>query len=395
MVEEQVCPLPQELNRGELELEVISDADRFNSIGVEWDELVDRAGIDHVFLSHTWLRTWWEVFGNGNQLHVITVRSDGQLIAAAPMMITRSPMFGMKVRRIESLYNHHTPRFDLIVADRSDEVYRLMWKEISNPKLNCGVIVFAQVPDTSPTLAEMEALARAEDWLIGHWDAPPSPFVKLDCSYDEYLLTLKDGYRYNLSKRHERLSKLGPVDKEVITASVAVRDAMQDGFRIEAAAWKGEEGTAMNSDPNVAEFYSRFAERAADLGWLSLTFLRMHGKRIAFDYIVRRNRTVCCMKTGYDPEYHSYSPGHLLLNLILEEACSEGIAEYDFLGADDEWKFDWTKETRGHRWLFLFQDGFRARVLHYLKFSVAPKLKSRHEVLRLRDMIHGLQGAFK
>ena len=67
----------------DLQVEVIRDADRFNSLAPEWDGLVDEWGVDRLFLSHTWFRTWWEAFGLGKQLYIVTVRSAGRLVAAA------------------------------------------------------------------------------------------------------------------------------------------------------------------------------------------------------------------------------------------------------------------------------------------------------------------------
>jgi CelD/BcsL family acetyltransferase involved in cellulose biosynthesis len=81
------------------------------------------------------------------------------------------------------------------------------------------------------------------------------------------------------------------------------------------------------------------------------------------------------VKIGYDPQYHAYSPGNMLLNLILQDACARGMEEYDLLGDDDDWKYEWTKETRRHRWLFLFRSRLRARLLYRLKFGVVPPLK--------------------
>ena len=168
---------------------------------------------------------------------------------------------------------------------------------------------------------------------------------------------------------------MGPVEVEVIAGRAAVREAMQDGLRIEAAAWKGNSGTAIASDPSVAEFYTRFAEREADLGRLRMTFLRVGNKRISFNYLLVARKTYYGVKIGYDPEYHSCSPGNALLNLILQDACARGANEYDFLGVDDTWKYDWTKDARRHLWLFLFKNQLGPRILHYVKFHVIPNVR--------------------
>jgi CelD/BcsL family acetyltransferase involved in cellulose biosynthesis len=280
------------------------------------------------------------------------------------------------VDAIASIYNPHTPRFDFIFAEgwNRDLIYKLIWRELSAG--NCDVLVLQQIPQSSPTLTSIERLARSDEWFTGLWTVRPSPYIPLGCTYTEMLGRLKGSYRYNLRKRYERLGKIGPIDVEVITDKAAVAEAMKDGLRIEAAAWKGDEGTAILSDPDVTAFYMRLAEREAELGHLRLSFLRVGGKRIAFSYILEKQKTLYGVKIGYDPEFHAYSPGNTLLNLILQQACEKGFDEYDFLGVDDGWKFDWTKETRPHQWLFIFPNRLRPRFLHCLKFSVGPKVKS-------------------
>jgi len=375
VVEGQVLTHSRELRQGALSLEVIRDVDRFNAIGSDWDRLVAESGVDPLFLSHAWFRTWWESFGEGNELHVVTIWSGGRLVAAAPMMRSRTDIYGFKVRTLHAIYNPHTPRFDFIIGNNEDpRLYEAIWNELIAEN-GCEAIILAQIPEGSLTTAILEKLAKRNDWMTGQWKAPASPFIKLGCDYETFFNTLGSGCRFNLTKRYARLTKNGPVDVEVVTEARAVDDAMRDGLRIEAAAWKGEKGTAMLSDPAVAEFYTKLARRQADLGQLRLTFLRVAGKRIAFNYLLQSRRKLYAVKIGYDPQYHAFSPGNMLLNLIIKDACECGIEEYDLLGGDDSWKFQWTSHKREHRWLFLFRNRLKSRALHCLKFGIVPALK--------------------
>lgn len=387
VVEEQVLTHTQEVAEENLQIEAITDLGRFNAIAGDWDRLVGRSGVERLFLSHAWLSTWWEAFVADKELQILLLRSADELVGAVPMMRTRDRFYGLKIDSFQSLYNPHTPRCDFITAPGwADSVYRTVWSYLCR-QTECEMIALRQVPDKSPTIPTIERLARVDGWLSGQWIAPPSPYIPLSCTYDEVLKRLKGGYRYNLRKRYERLGKLGPVDVEVITEKERVREAMRDGLRIEAAAWKGERGTAIVSDPAVTEFYIRLAERQAAIKQLRLSFLRVAGKRISFSYILCSDNKLYGVKIGYDPEFHTYSPGNMLLNLILQDACARGVGEYDFLGVDDEWKKDWTESTRGHRWLFLFRNGIKPRLLRYLKFSLMPKIKP--QVVRLCTSLRG------
>jgi CelD/BcsL family acetyltransferase involved in cellulose biosynthesis len=377
VVEEQVLTHSQKLAAAgcPYQIEVIRDSDRFNSISAEWDRLVDDWGVDRVFLSHTWFRTWWEAFGKNNELFIVTVRSSGRLVAAAPMMRTSASVYGFKAKALHAIYNPHTPRFDFIVGDRQDQrLYQAIWSAFLEHS-DCDMIALAQVPMESETIQSMEKLAKHDRWLTGQWTAPAAPYIRLGCDYATFFQSLRSSSRFTLTKRHARLNKVEPVEVEVVADAGHVEEAMRDGLRIEAAGWKGRQGTAMLSDPIVAEFYTRLAHREAELGQLRLTFLRAGGRRISFNYLLEKKNKLYAVKIGYDPQYHAYSPGNMLLNLILKDACDRGIYEYDLLGGADEWKFEWTKESREHRWLFLFRNRLRSRALHHLKFGVVPFVK--------------------
>ncbi len=375
MVEEQVLAHTQEVALEGLQIEVVRNLDAFYELAPEWTRLAERWAVDPVFLSHTWFRTWWESFGRGKELHIVTVRHRRELVAVAPMMRTRATIYGLKLNTIQAIYNPHTPRYDVIVGENQNpQLCRAIWKNFLEQD-HADAVILSQIPNGSRTISMFEELGKTHGWISGQWSAPPSPFISLVDGYDGFLNNLKSSSRYNLRKRYDRLKKKGIVDVEVVTRPDQIREAMKDGLRIEAAAWKGELGTAIISDPLVAEFYIQLAQREAELGRVRLTFLRVDGKRIAFNYLLQCGKKLYGVKIGYDPAYHMFSPGNMLLNLILQQACAEGIEEYDFLGADEEWKFEWTNRIREHRWLFLFKNNLRARFLHSLKFRLVPAAK--------------------
>ena len=103
-------------------VEVVSDLDGLLRLQPAWDELLEDADLDHPFLSHEWVRTWWECFGAGRELQVLLVKDGGRLVGIAPLMRSRERMYGLQVRRLGSLYNPHVPRSGFIVARGAEGV---------------------------------------------------------------------------------------------------------------------------------------------------------------------------------------------------------------------------------------------------------------------------------
>jgi CelD/BcsL family acetyltransferase involved in cellulose biosynthesis len=358
-----------------LHVEVVRDEQAFLAIGHEWDALVERAGIDHPFLRHDWVRAWWECFGTGKELYVVTVRSGGLLVGLAPLMRTRCRMYGLPVRRLELMANDHTPRFDFVVADGADEVYVEILEHLRMQAPSWDVVMLPELSGASRTVEVLARLARTRAIRSGIWSAGSSPKISLDGSFDAFLATLSTNRRATLRKRMRRLQQLGPVALEVVDDIAELPEALQDGMRIEAAAWKGAAGTAIASDANVRRFYFQIAERAAQSKALSLLFLKVGGKRIAFAYCLRQGRTLYLLKTGYDPEYAEHSPFNVLMMLTIEAAFREGIQTFDLLGSEDPWKVAWTPLRTERLWLFLYRGTLSALTIYLIKVVMLPRLK--------------------
>jgi CelD/BcsL family acetyltransferase involved in cellulose biosynthesis len=367
-----------------LQVDTVSDFDAFVALEPDWNRLCDEAGIDHPFLRHEWFRTWWESFGEGKRLHVIVVRLGGVPIAMAPLMLCRERIYGLRVRRLQTIANVHTQRADLFVGRGAENVYRAIWDCLRRQKALWDVVVLCQVPGRSPTLVRLPVLAAADRFRVVLSRAADSPCVLLKGTWDAYFNGLARKHRSNLRNRLKRLEELGPVKIEVIRDAAAVGTALEDGLRIEAAAWKGRAGSAIGARPELSRFYSGLAARAARQGWLQLQFLTVGGRRIAFAYSLGYENKLYLLKPGYDPAFATYSPSNLLCYLVLRDAFARGIVAYDFLGADDPWKRDWTADATPHTWLFVFGNTPRARALYFAKVHVVPWLKRVYRAYRRR-----------
>lgn len=373
-----------------LTVEVISDFRSFLALEPVWNTLCDEAGIDHPFLSHEWLRTWWECFGEGHRLHLLLVKDQEAIIAAAPFMVTRGRMYGFPVRRLQLLYNHQSPRSELIITRWPKETYHAIWNHLVAHQSQWDVVELPELPITSDALSVLGQMAQADGYLIGLWPWSRSPYLPIQGSWEDYYATLDRKHRSNLRNRWKRLSAEGQVELEVIDKTADLKKALADGFSLEAAAWKGKAGTAISSRPEVEKFYTRLACRTASRGWLRLAFLTLNRRRIAFQYTMAYGEKLYLLKPGYDPDYARYAPSQLLCEQVLRLAFEEGLTKFDFLGRDDPWKLEWTRAIHPHLWLLIFPNRPLMRFLYQVKFQTLPWLK-RHWLYRA--LVHARSNA--
>jgi CelD/BcsL family acetyltransferase involved in cellulose biosynthesis len=251
-----------------------------------------------------------------------------------------------------------------------------------------------QIDSGSRILLELPLLAEASGCQAGTWPSIESPYLRLEGSFDQYFKSLHSGLRQNLKRRMKRLEERGAVEFECISAEDQIDSSLPEAFSMEADAWKGAAGTAIECDPQLQKFYSLVAHRAARRDALSLAFLRVNGQRIAFDLSLIHKKKRFILKPGYLQEYRTCSPGQQLTALTIRDAYTRGLTEVDFLGAAEPWKLSWTSETRKNYWLFIFQKDLRGSLLHYTKFRFVPWLRENPYYAPLRDGMLNLRGQF-
>jgi hypothetical protein len=68
---------------------------------------------------------------------------------------------------------------------------------------------------------------------------------------------------------------------------------------------------------------------------------------IASNLVLRRDRVAIGLKTTYDENYKSYSPGFLLKYFMFRQMFEDhGIDSYEFFGELMQWQLRWVTDTR-------------------------------------------------
>jgi CelD/BcsL family acetyltransferase involved in cellulose biosynthesis len=368
-----------------LQVETIADEPSFLALQTVWNWLVGLSEAGQPFLRHEWFRAAWECFGKGHQLRVLVARDGAEPLAIAPLMLGVTRMYGLRVRQLAFIGNVHTPRYDFVPSRRPTETYRAIWARLAELRDSWDVIQLSDLPEDSRTLVELRGLAEADGFLTGVWTSVAAPYVPLAGGWEAYQKGLRPKHRSNLRNRYKRLAAVGAVDRELVTT--ASPTALDEAFAIEAKGWKGEHATSILARPETAAFYRRIAEDAAQAGRLRLHFLRVGGRRIAFQLNIEDASAAYVLKLGYDPEFAPLSPQNLLCGLAIEDAFQRGLQRYDFLGAREEWKMEWARHVVPQKWLVILPNTRLGRLLHALKFRVLPALQRERLYLLVRDRL--------
>ena len=294
-----------------------------DEVFTEWDALAERLGAPP-FSRPGWFAAWSRAFAAG-RLEVVTAPSEDGLAGVLPVLrlgeMLRSPT------------NDHTHHFGLLAQDQP----------------------------AAGVLARSLFSQGKERVALDYLDACASDFPNLRTAAEEA------GYRvlsrpltYNLvvsladdaglsarltrdvERRRRRLEEHGAVSVDV----EVTHERLDEGLKLEGSGWKAAESTAILSKPATASFYRELAAWAAERGWLRLCFLMLDEQPIAFQLALEHGGAHYFLKGGYDPSYHAYSPGKLLLRDLVGRARDRGLKRFELLGDVEPWKLEWANTAR-------------------------------------------------
>jgi CelD/BcsL family acetyltransferase involved in cellulose biosynthesis len=378
---------------GALAVEEVCDRAAIAALGDEWERLRAAVGARGPFFTASWSAIYAASLagvGSGRALRVLLVHRGGRLVAVLPLCAERRRLAGAPARVLRSLSDDHSQRFDLLLDPaHADPAANALVEHLRRDR-SWDALELREVLDRGRTDGADFALAGADRLVAAatsaglpaaSWDAMSSPWMVLpaDAAALDHQLGAK--FRGNLRRRAKRLQAAHgrialvrvPTDKSVHRDEID--GALEDGWALEAAGWKGQAGTAIACDPSLRARYRALAHAFAARGELALYFLTVGGRRVAFHFGLIDGGVYYLFKPGFDPALAGFGLGHLLLDRVARDLIERHVRELDFLGDDMPWKREWTDRLRRHSWRYLFAPTAYGRALHAWKFRLAPAVK--------------------
>jgi CelD/BcsL family acetyltransferase involved in cellulose biosynthesis len=258
---------------------------------------------------------------------------EGRLVGVLPTLRRRGV--------VQAPANWHTPCFAPL-ADGAEPAGALAEALVARGGHRIDLTMLDPGP---PGVRELrEAAAEAGRALIMRTVAR-QPYVAIEGDWEGYRKwRLGKGLRKEVGRHRRRLEERGELEVSFDDGGDALGERLDEGFRIEGSGWK--RGSAIAARPETDRFYREVASWARGRGWLSLAFLRLDGRPLAFDLRLECAGVVYVLKGGFDREYGRFGPGTLLTHDSIERAFATGASSYELLGQADAYKLRWTDATR-------------------------------------------------
>lgn len=318
-----------------MKTDIYTSPDVFDLLANEWNPLLHRSATNTLFLTREWQKVWWQGLGEGD-LHVLTMRDDaGQLAGIAPLFfssgeISGSPVAFVGCREVSDYLDFifergHEPACLEALLDHLAGDDCPAWREIG----------LCNIPETSPTLSVLPAMAAARGWQVEMRFEDVCPIVELPATFDDYLSMLDGKERRELTRKLRRASE----DVELVFAqdAGALDRDMDDFIGLMTASMPSK---AAFMTPRMNGFFHMAARAMFEAGWLELSFLEVNGERAAAYLNFVYDNVVLVYNCGLNPQKYAYlSPGQVLLGRLIEKAIQDCRRAFDFLQGNEEYKY--------------------------------------------------------
>ena len=280
-----------------------------------------------LFVLPLWLNTWWETFGENNDLKILAGYRQGKLIGIAPLHIQEE-----SARFIggENVCDYQ----DMIVASNHDpEFFTAILTHLD--KMGIHSLELAALRPDAATLAELPNLAKQMGYAVVCNQVAFSYEIKLPRTWESYLKKLGGKQRHEIRRKLRRLNEAGQIKYRVIHRPDEISEYMDIFFSMFKAS-RPDKSEFLTGQ--MLTFFRLLAQRSAQQGFLRMSFLDIDQVPAAgvmcFDY----NDTIFLYNNGYDPGFGNLSVGFLSKVYSIKDSIERGKLRYDLLKGDEGYK---------------------------------------------------------
>jgi CelD/BcsL family acetyltransferase involved in cellulose biosynthesis len=342
-----------------------------------WAGLVDRSPHATFFVSSDWIETWLESFGAGLNPALLVFRNHEQIVGMC-FLVRRTERKGpFTIRRVylntsgEDDADSPCTEFQTLLCEPGHEAgvaealrdyleelrVREPWDELA----------FTAVVD-SPALA-----ALAESFAPFHEiDQPrPSYYVELDAvraSGKDYLTSLASRMRTQFRHSEKRYAELGALTLDVAQTAEQAQLMLSELAVLHQASWEERGAPGSFASPVFFHFHRRLIDRCFDRGHIQLLMVRAGDTPIGGLYNHVYRGRVYFYQSGFNYALDKrLSPGLVVQVLAIRHAAASGLAQYDLMAGDSDYKRKLASKHNDLHWLVWRAPGLKMRAFDALR----------------------------
>jgi len=326
----------------------IRDAEQLAAMAGEWNDLLRRTANNHVFLTHEWITTWWEVYGAESELLVLLAREDGNVIGIAPLYITQAGRAKFCPRtEVRFLGGHPIPAdfVDFIIPeDRKSDILPVFLDYLS-ANAAWHMLVLKSLNADTAHLDVFRAWCERSGARMCACQEHPCPVLDVPGTMDDVLKNMDRKFRKNVKNGSvKRLEEAHEVQFMPNAPEGRVDEYVDTLGRLHMDRWATVDVEGQFTDERTV-FYRRLAHVMQERGWLRLSALDVDGQVVTMLYGIAYGEAFYALQLGCGPEGRDLRAGNVIFYKVLETLAGNATV-FHFLRGEETYKYKWGAVNR-------------------------------------------------
>ncbi|WP_339134458.1 MAG: GNAT family N-acetyltransferase [Candidatus Electrothrix sp. GW3-4] len=365
---------------------LVTDINSFLEIKHDWNQLLLSSSSSSLPLSHEWLMSWWQTFGDNKTLHIICVYEDHKLLAVAPFMKEKIRYRGIPIVCLRLMTNDHTPFSDVVIHNEAGDEQK---KQIVNLIINSNttdILILSKIQQDVFSYQQILSKKRIAGHCYGVKTREITPVIRTDGSWDDFLKSTSRNFRKNLNNKFNRFKKHTDFTIDclkVVSTSDPVLDEM---MQISKNSWKTSVHNDLCSRPSNKAFLYNLIDKFGRAGSVHLWLMRKAGEPVAFEFHLNYQGIAYPLRADFDEHYRKFSPGSILEYTVLKELFETKKTYKYHSCADNYWYLKrWPCELRTHFDIEIFSKTMKSRFLYLLEYGLIPVARVIRDTIRKKN----------
>jgi hypothetical protein len=324
---------------------VVEDPAAFAALEEEWNDLLRDAPLATPYQSWAWLYSWWENYGGGYRLRLVTVREDGVLVGIVPLMLER------RTGRLLFVGSGITNHLDLLARAGWEERVARAGVEALRRMASWRV---ADLWQLRPGAAAWHLYRAWDGYGTDVWQAS-CHMLDLGAGWDGLLLSLSQKFRGNVRRALRRAE--GDGGRWEPAGPERAEDAASTLVALHRESWEGREIGAEHLTRRFEDHLRAAARRMSARGFGTVSEFRQDGEVISSHLVVCGQGLVEGYLGGATREAsRRYSVDALRVRDLASFAEADGLSRVSIGRGEESYKQRWQPKTEPSRRVILARD---------------------------------------
>lgn len=370
------------------------------SLEHEWSDLLNRSKSNILFLTHEWIRCWWQYFAQKQriegraQLFVLSLRSNGKLCGIAPFVFEEEKFFHLSLRILRFLGYGPADYSDFIISEDRDRLIQSILEHLLMRRESWDFIELREFYGGSSNLSVFERRARKAGFTLYVQPDSLCRFITIREDWDTFYHS-----QFNRRRRRDHRREIRNLEAVGQLKFKFFNSIWEEAGLIEIMAQiqrcHPHFGDFRPGDFNVDEyrrFFMKLLPEASRREWLTIALMEVDGRPVSYYLGFRYNGRFYLYSTSHLSDFRKLGVGKFLMMRVFQEYWQSGCHEIDFLRGDEPYKREWTKEVRQNQRLIVYDRSIGSRLKFWFRFVVLPNVERRFPMAHRAIMIASENG---